>query len=112
MIRVDLPEPATEETRALPCPPATQSITSCCSAVAFVMANQFDDEDCRVKFTAHPLVRRATWRLIAALKSVLEPLEEVEAAVEDDFPSGVGAVAVCTEIRASRELKPKGGDCH
>lgn len=43
---------------------------------------------------------------------VLKPLEEVDAAVEDDFPAGVGTDAAGTEIWASRDLKPKGGDCH
>jgi len=39
---------------------------------------------------------------------VLEPLEDVEAAVEGDFPTGVGEDAAGTEIGASGELKAEG----
>ena len=39
---------------------------------------------------------------------VLEPLEDVEAAVEADLPAGVGADAAGVEIGAGGELKAEG----
>ena len=42
---------------------------------------------------------------------MLEPLEDVEAAVEGNFPAGVSADAAGVEIGASGELKAEGCGC-